>query len=112
VADLKFAVFERTFQLGAGPAGRIDVGADDFVEVRVNGTTVGTCGSVTNGNTAGLCQSTGASFDLSSFLHPGANTLTVVGQNGPASFAGCASPPCTYVSNLAGVIFGGTLSSH
>jgi hypothetical protein len=114
VADLAFAVFEERFTLGSGPSGRIEVAADDFVEVRANGQTVGSCGSVSpsGGTQAYACQTTGASFDLTPWLHPGVNTLTIVGQNGPAAFAGCAEPPCTYVTNLAGVLFGGYLSSH
>ena len=82
--------------------------ADDFVEVRVNGTTVGTNGSTTDVTLAGQAQATPATFDLSPFLRAGDNTITVVGQNGPSSFAGCAGP-CTYAQNPAAVLFGGTL---
>lgn len=112
LADLRFAVFERSFELGAGPVGQIQVAADDLVEVRVNGSTVGGCGSVTDTGPASACQTTGATLELTPWLHPGLNTLTVVGQNGPSTFAGCPAPPCTYASNLAGVLFGGYLSSH
>lgn len=112
LADLRFAVFERTFELGAGPSGQLQVAADDLVEVRVNGSSVGGCGSVTDTGPASACQSTGATLELTPWLRPGLNTVTVVGQNGPSAFAGCPAPPCTYASNLAGVLFGGYLSSH
>ena len=42
------------------------------------------------------------------FLKPGDNTVTVVGQNGPASYAAC-SGPCDYARNPAGVVFAGEL---
>jgi hypothetical protein len=90
-ADLQYAVFEKHFVLGANPTGSIQVAADDFVEVRVNGTTVGTNGSTTDVNLAAQAQATPATFDLGPFLRAGDNTITVVGQN------------------PAGVLFGGTL---
>jgi hypothetical protein len=105
-ADLKRFAFSRTFMLGATPSGTISVVADDLAEVRVNGNLVGSEGSVTGPTDFAL-----KSFDLSAKLLPGTNTITVVAQNGPASFAGCPSA-CTYSMNPAGVIFGGALTYH
>jgi hypothetical protein len=109
-ADLQFAVFQKTFTLGANPTGSIQVAADDLVSVRVNGVLVGSAGSLTDPNVAYQAQLTATTLDLGSFLAEGANTLTIVAQNGPASFAGCGTP-CTFQQNLAGVLFGGSLSS-
>lgn len=110
-SDLEFAVFEKRFSLGDGPTGTIEVAADDLVEVLVNGSTVGTAGSVSDMSVAFLAQSSRMSLDVTPFLHPGDNTLTIVAQNGPPSFAGCPSA-CTFASNTAGVLFGGVLTSH
>lgn len=110
LSDLQFAVFEKSFTLGANATGSIQVAADDFVEVRVNGTVVGSAGSVTDEATAYAGQSQVTTMDLTSALRVGDNTLTVIAQNGPQSFGSCASP-CTFAVNTAGVIFGGTLSS-
>ena len=110
-ADLQFAVFEKTFTLGANPSGVIQILADDYVEVRVNGTTAGSNGSVTVNADAFQAQSVPKTVDLTPYLHAGQNTLTVVGQNGPQSFGSCAAP-CTFAENTAGVLFGGALTSH
>jgi hypothetical protein len=112
IADLQFAVFQKTFVLGAAPAGTIQIAADDYAEVRVNGNTVGSTGSVTDESAAFQAQSSLKTIDLGSYLVEGANTITIVGQNGPASFAGGACSPCTYSVNTAGVLFGGTLTSR
>lgn len=109
VADLKFAVFERTFALGPNPSGAIQVGADDFAEVLVNGSIVGAVWSVTDISLAVRSQSTLATFSLTPHLRPGNNTITVVGQNGPPSYASCAAA-CTYAQNPAGVVFAGFLA--
>ena len=85
--------------------------ADDYAEVRVNGTAVGSVGSVSVISEASISNSTLTNFDLTPRLRPGVNTITIAAQNGPASFAGCASS-CTYSSNPAGVVFGGSLSYH
>src|SRR5215813_10134613 len=110
LSDLQLAVFQKTFTLGTSPHGSIQVAADDFVEVRVNGTVVGSAGSVTDEATAFAGQSAVTTLDLTVALHAGANTITVIAQNGPQSFGGCAAP-CTYAVNTAGAIFGGTLTS-
>jgi hypothetical protein len=111
-ADLQLAVFQRTFSLGQSPTGSIQIGADDFAEVFVDDVSIGSVGSVTDISLAGASQNSLTSFDLTAALHPGANTITIVGQNGPASYAGgCEPAGCTYASNPAGVVFMGTLSS-
>jgi hypothetical protein len=107
-ADLQWVVFQRTFVVGQAPSGSIQVGADDFVEVFVNGVFAGAVGSVTDINAAVIAQDTGRTLDLTPVLQVGANTIAVAGQNGPASYAGC-SGACTYASNPAGVVFAGTL---
>ena len=116
VSDLEFAVFQKTFTLGANPSGTIQVAGDDFVEVRVNGTTVGTNGSVTDNAAAYQGETVAKTLDLTAFLVPGENTITIVGQNGPLTFTpgGATACPtgCTFALNTAGVLFGGVLSSH
>jgi hypothetical protein len=111
LSDLQFAVFEKTFTLGAHPSGTIQIAADDFVEVRVNGAVVGSAGSLTDAGAAFQGQSTATTLDLGPYLEIGTNTVTVVAQNGPQSYAGCATP-CTFQENTAGVLFGGTLTSQ
>jgi hypothetical protein len=110
-ADLKRFVFVNTFVVGASPAGSISVAVDDFAEIHVNGRVVGHTGSVTDVNAASQANSSLAAFDLAPYLVPGSNTIAVVGQNGPSSFAGCPSA-CTYNMNPAGVVFGGALTYH
>lgn len=94
--------FSKTFNLlGVPTAGRVSVAVDDFAEVRVNGTSVGTTGSITNGSLARSAQSSLVTFDILSFLHPGTNVITIRAANG--NF-GCGSGP--YSCNTAGVVFG------
>lgn len=111
IADLEFAVFQKSFFLGSNPTGAISIAADDFAEVRVNGSPAGGMGSVTNVAIASRSQSALVTFDLGPYLVEGVNTITVIGQNGPASFASCYGA-CTYAQNTAGVVFGGTLTSY
>jgi hypothetical protein len=110
-ADFKRFAFSRTFVLGAMPSGRVMIAADDMAEVRVNGNSVGTIGSVTDITLAAQANTSLKSFDLSAVLVPGTNTITVIAQNGPASYAGCANG-CTYAMNPAGAVFGGSLTYH
>jgi hypothetical protein len=109
MADLAFCVFEKSFLLGNHPTGTIRVATDDFAEVLVNGVSVGVTGSVQDSGAAGRAQSFPVTFDLSAALRSGSNLITIVGQNGPASFAGCGASGCTYAANPAGVVFSGTL---
>jgi hypothetical protein len=112
-ADLKRFAFVHQFVLGATPNGTLNVAADDFAEVRVNGTVASSIGSVTDVGAASAANNSVKTIDISSLLRPGGNTITVIGQNGPPSFAGgCGGAACTYAQNPAGVVFGGTLSYH
>lgn len=97
--------FTKTFQLTGPPrSGKFFVTADDFAQVRVNGTLVGQMGSTTTWGPRPLTQ-----FDILPYLRQGANTIAVTAQNGVTRFA-CAG--CnTYELNPAGVIFGGRLTS-
>ncbi|MDP3890289.1 hypothetical protein, partial [Nocardioides sp.] len=85
-------------------AGSISVAVDDFAEVFVNGTLVGTTGSVTNISLAGAAQSSLATFNITPFLVTGTNYITVRAANG---LFGCGAGP--YSCNPAGVVFGGWL---
>jgi hypothetical protein len=84
---------------------------DNFAEVQVNGSVVGSVGSVTDGTVAGQAIMQLTTFDLGGYLVEGSNVITIVGQNGPSSWAGCPGA-CTYTQNPAGIIFGGTLTSN
>jgi hypothetical protein len=113
-ADLATATFSRTVVLNGAPvSGTICVAADDFADLRVNGAVVGSVGSTTNSALAALAQNTCTSFNVTSFLRPGPNEITVNGQNGPKTFSGFqftgCNPTCNYSENPAGVMFGGTL---
>jgi len=110
-ADLKKFFFAQTFNLGKMPSGRITISADDAAEVRVNGVAVDTVGSVTDKSEAAISHSTLTTFDLAPRLTPGPNTITIAAQNGPAFYASCPTS-CTYSSNPAGVVFGGSLTYH
>jgi len=110
LSDSQFAVFEKTFTLGTHPSGSIQIAADDFVQVRVNGAVVGSAGSTSDAGAAFLAQTTATTLDLGPYLEIGTNTVTVIAQNGPQSYAGCPTP-CTFRDNTAGVLFGGTLVS-
>ncbi len=108
-ADNVQAQFAKSFTLGDNPRGRIAVAADDFAVVYVNRMLVGAVGSTSAVSVAANGQNNAASFDLTPALRAGDNTITIVAQNGPASFAGCPKE-CTYNENPAGVAFTGTLS--
>lgn len=86
----------------------IFVSADDYAEVYVNGAFAGSVGSLTNPAASTAAQSMLTRFSITSFVRAGPNVIAVVGQNGPASFAGC-SAPCTYMQHPAGVVFGGSI---
>jgi hypothetical protein len=108
-AELQQFYFSKTFSLRGEPdAGYIALAADDFAEVRVNGSIVGSTGSLTNPTTASSSQQALTRFDLTPFLVQGTNVVTVRAQNGPGWFAACTG--CTYRQNPAGVVFGGGLT--
>jgi hypothetical protein len=111
VADLRRFYFSRVFIVGLAPIGQITIAADDMARVVVNGIDVNGVGSVTDITLAAQSNTMLSTFDISTALHPGANTITIGAQNGPASYAGC-TPSCNYAMNPAGVVFGGTLSYH
>jgi hypothetical protein len=108
-ADLADYFFSHTLILAGEPtSGTMYVSADDFAAVRVNQQLVGTIGSIVNPSLAGTHTYLTA-LDISGFLHPGRNVVTVEAQNGPAYFSGLCSP-CTYALNPAGVAFGGSVT--
>jgi hypothetical protein len=109
-ADLQGAYISKDFNLAGHPvAGTILVGADDFAEVWINGSLIGSTGSISDYGLAAAAQGTLKTFDLTPFLAAGSNRITVLAQNGPSAFAaGCN--PCSYSGNPAGVAFGGTLT--
>jgi hypothetical protein len=97
--------FSKRVRLHGRPVfGQISIAADDFAEVSVNGSVVGTIGSITNSGDATTAQNTLTTFDIKAFLHRGRNRITVRAQNGPGSYSGCG--PCTYAQQPAGVVFG------
>jgi len=114
-ADLATASFSQTVALNGDPiSGTFCLAADDFAELNINGTVVGSVGSTSNVALAVHAQSTSTCFDVTSFLQPGSNDITVNGQNGPKAFTifqatGC-TPSCRYRENPAGVTFGGTIT--
>jgi hypothetical protein len=107
-ADLEEFFFSKSFFLAGSATGTLSVAVDDLAEVLVNGTSLGSHGSITNVGLASHAQSSLMQFTLTPLLVPGWNTLTIRGQNGPGSFAGCTG--CTYAQNAAGVVFGGAIA--
>ena len=97
--------FSKSFPLGNPLGASLSVAVDDLAEVRVNGVSAGTWGSVTNATEALAAQNSLATFDLTPFLISGVNTITIRAENGPF---GCGGP-CDYCTSPAGVVFGGTL---
>jgi hypothetical protein len=111
-ADLQLGIFEKSFDLGPNPAGLIQIAADNFAQIFVNGLAVGAVGSMTDITQANTAHSMLTTFDLTAALQAGSNTITVVGQNAVGAFSGCGASPCTYMQNPAGVDFAGTLTSR
>ncbi len=85
--------FSKEFNVAAPVGGTLSIAVDNFADVIVNGTSVGTWGS------DGSLQK----FDLTAFLVPGANRITVHAENQGAGSG------IDYCQNPAGVVFGGTL---
>ena len=107
-AELVSYTFTKNFVLNGTPTGgSILIAADDFARVVVNGSQVGTAGSTSNSILAAQ-QASLTTFDLSSFLLPGQNTIAITAQNGIGAFGHCEV--CTYAQNPAGAVFGGSLS--
>ena len=110
-APLAQYFFSKTFILTGHPvAGSISVAADDFAAVFVNQAQVGTIGSTTDIGAATDAESFLHTFDVSGFLQPGRNTITVEAQNGSAFFSPICDEGCPYDENPAGVVFGGSFS--
>ncbi len=101
-------LFERSVTLGANPSGTLYVAADDFAEVLVNGTVVGSTGSLTDVTTAVRSQSALTQLNLTPHLREGVNQIAVRAQNGPWA---CAPNACTYAHAPAGVLFGGVVEN-
>lgn len=103
--------FSKQFFLSGTPtAGTISVAVDDFASVSVNGTLVGSTGSISDSSMAYKAQSGLATFNIERYLTSGQNTILVHAQNGPDSFSG-GGPNQHYSVNFAGVVFGGSLTS-
>ena len=109
-ASLAQYTFTNTLTLGGTPlSGTIFMLADDYVELRVNGTLVGTVGSITSPGLSGAGLPNLVQFNVLANLVAGVNTVSFTAQNGPDSFSGV--PNANYSQNPAGVVFGGTLTS-
>lgn len=108
LSDFAQFFFRKQFSVGGTPtSGSVTIAVDDYTQVIVNGAIVGTSGSTTNVGLAGAAQNP-TSFDVSSALVVGTNTIVIRAQNGSPSFAGCPSA-CTYSQNPAGVLFSGLI---
>jgi FIMAH domain/Thrombospondin type 3 repeat len=101
-AELAQFFFSKTFTIAATLNGAwIEFAVDNFAEVRVNGTIVGTHGSTTDLSAGITAQRETKVFGIAPYLQAGMNTITIRAQNG-SGFGGCS--PCTYQQNPAGVI--------
>jgi len=108
-ADLQGYYFLKEFPLHRAPqSGNISISADDFSQVFVNGTLVGSIGSISDVASAIMAHSGLTTFDITSNLRRGKNIIVVYAQNGPPDFAGCVES-CSYQMNPAGVVFGGLI---
>jgi len=109
-ASLAKYSFTKTVTLNGTPlSGTVYMLADDYVELRVNGTLVGTVGSIVNQAASGAGLPALVSFNVLPNLVSGPNTISFTAQNGPDSFAGVVN--ATYSQNPASVVFGGNLTS-
>jgi hypothetical protein len=107
--DLARYVFARDVSIprrAAVTAAWLWVSADDFAAVYVNGTPIGTVGSITSPSQSSMAQNALTRFNIAAALTGGRNTVAVLAQNGPASFGPCPVA-CSYAQNPAGAVFGG-----
>lgn len=105
-ASLASYSFSKSFDLGPAPvSGTIFVAVDDYAEIYVNNNLVGALGAYSTTVPALANPNT---FDLTSVLVPGMNTISISVQNGPDEFAGVTN--ANYSQNPAGIVFGGTLT--
>lgn len=102
-----FYVFRKTITLNAPPqSGNFFITADDYAEVRVNGSLVGSIGATTGvGGPRPL-----RSFNILPFLRQGANDIEVKAKNGLFPDFPCSNC-ATYGTNPAGVVFGGRITA-
>jgi hypothetical protein len=108
LADRQRVFFSRTFYLDTSPSGWIDFAADNTGDIRVDGQIVGSIGDVVDNEEAALAHSRLTRFDLTPFLHPGTNVITISAEN--AYCPRCPDHGRTLAGNPAGVVFGGSLS--
>jgi hypothetical protein len=109
-AELAEFTFTKSITLGATPtAANILVAADDFAEVQINGTVVGTTGSTTDEQVATAARNALKSFDILPYLTSGRNTITIRGQNGAGAFGMCTN--CTYKQHPAAILVGGSITA-
>jgi hypothetical protein len=106
----QYSFSQQFFLAGAPETGALSIAADDYASVFVNGTQVGSIGSISDINAAFESQSALTTFNLAPYLTSGLNTILVDAQNGPASFAGGPLNEPDSV-NEAGVVFGGSITS-
>lgn len=108
-ASLARYSFSNTITVGGTPVtGTVYMLADDLVELRVNGTLVGTVGSISDPSQSGAGRPALVQFDVLPHLVSGANTFTFTAQNGSDLFGGV--PNANYSQNPAGTVFGGTIT--
>ena len=105
----QYSFSQQFFLAGTPQTGTFSIAVDDFASVVVNGTQVGSVGSITDASVAFQAQSNLTTFDIAPFLTTGQNTIVVNAENGPDYFAGAVDPP--YSVNTAGVVFGGSITS-
>jgi len=111
--NLEIMYLSKTITIPGFPdAGQAYFAADDFAELRVNGTIARTIGSVTDYGSAAGAQAQLTQVDVTPYLLPGANQILVRVQNGPGGFTGHPCDPCSWGENPTGVILGGTISYY
>ena len=109
-ASLAQYTFTKTVVVSGTPtAGTVYMLADDYVELRVNGSLAGSVGSISNPALSGGAQSALAQFNVLPWLVTGTNTFAFTAQNGPDSFSGVSN--ATYAQNPAAVVFGGSITA-
>ncbi|MEZ5293511.1 MAG: hypothetical protein R2745_20680 [Vicinamibacterales bacterium] len=97
-------IFRKSVVLVGTPvSGTFYMTADDYVELRVNGSLVGAVGSTVTPAIWPL-----EAFDVLPFLTSGTNTFEITAENGPTSFGLGLD---TYSNNPANTIFGGRLTA-
>ena len=108
--DLERMIATLTLDVPGLPStGTFYLAADDFAELRVNGYSVGSIGSVSDYGSAASAQAGLTRFDIQPFLVPGRNEIEIHVQNGPGWFTGTSCNPCTFGQNPTGVLAGGAI---